>query len=278
LSLQNIKKHKLFKETGISIEFTDTIKTNYAKRNVRILDMRLKAKSEQLVIFAWSLRVQMLDLIREGPGSNIDRQHKQIPKKKNSNTDYLVSLDKKTEIKCWSRICKWQITDGLKDMQKYLKSLHELASNERNEQMFIWWMGYLFIPGIKYCTEKLACMGIFDTENIQKSFKWLSTNMFNDKNIDANSMTQFCGKWDVRDDFIQQRGRSWENIARTLDKFESKEYLTTTLHSYAIKFLIVEENSNMPSQIPYNIYDNIGVTYVPVFCADELVRFIIYYW
>jgi hypothetical protein len=41
--------------------------------------------------------------------------------------------------------------------------------------------------------------------------------------------------------------------------------------------LIVEENSNMPSQIPYNIYDNIGVTYVPVFCADELVRFIIYY-
>ena len=274
-----MKKSKLFKDTGISIEFTDTKKTNNANRNVRILDMRLKAKSEQLVKLAWLLRVQMLDLIRQGPGSDIDRQHKQMSNKSKSNTDYLVSLDKKTQIICWSRICKWQITGGLEDMKKHLKSLYGLATNERNLQMFIWWMSYLFIPGIKYCTEKLAYMGIVDTENIQKSFKWLSNNMFNDANIDANSMTQFCGKWDVRHDFVQQRGSSsWENIARTLDEFESKEYLTTTLQSYAIKFFIVEEYSIKPSQIPYNIYDNIGVSYVPVFSSDELVRFIIYYW
>ena len=270
-----MKKADLFKATGISIELTDTKKTKSYRRNIRIVGMRLKAKDEQLVKFAWSLRVKMLDLIRNGPGGNIERQHKQIPK---SNTDYLVSLDKKTKIICWGRICKWQITGGLQDMSKHLKSLRKLDTNERNVQMFMWWMGYLFIPGIKYCTEKLAYMGIVDTDNIQKSFMWLSTNMFNGNHIDENILTQFCGKWNVSHDNVQQRSTTWENIERTVDKFESKEYLTTTLQSYGIKFFIPsvqDKNYIIPSQIPYNIYDDIGVSFVLVYSFKEPVRFII---
>ena len=273
-----MKKADLFKATGISIELTDTKKTKSYRRNIRIVGMRLKAKDEQLVKFAWSLRVKMLDLIRNGPGGNIERQHKQIP---NSNTNYPVSLDKKTQLICWGRIFKWQITDGLKDMMKHLNSLHKLETNERNEQMFMWWMGYLFIPGMKYCTEKLACMGIVDTENIQKSFMWLSTNMFNERTIDAKNLIPFCGKWDVCHEKVQEHssGRRWEKIEPTLDKFESKEYLTTTLQSYGIKFFIPsveqDENSMIPSHVSYNIYEDIGVSYVPVFSIKEPVRFII---
>lgn len=243
---------------------------------LRIYMLNIKFADKDFVEFALNLRNDMIKHINYKV-STIETGHKEM-KKTNSNKSlfdfYNVKIDKRSNIRIWNRTFQWNKTEA--SMQNHLALIEEKLrksgrddSTERNTLMLIWWISFLHIPGINYCTDKLNTMEIFDEENIEKSY----STLFNKFNVNKADVENYCGTWACSYD--QPNGRTspfcGANKESDDENEKSYKYLQSSLKSYGLKFSFArfQTESDKPSKEfkindCYNSYNEIAVLYVPV--------------
>lgn len=230
------------------------------KKDLSIFSLKIKLFDKNLLRIALHMRLQMFEKIKIANKTNKQKI------KQSTSKNYCDIEFQKLAFSLWNR--SFELNKP--DLTKYFKiAIDKYKINEMNYDANIQtllnnWNYFTQTPGIEYVSKKLATMNLLDEPAIIAIYKRLSLDKTEyDKNMQNSKF--IIGYQSPK----LESCKPISNSAQRHNTPENEDDVKTFLQNYKVNFITAPITD---TQIPYNMYNNVAVLYIPILLSGCWVR------